>query len=393
MKKRFEVLDVARGVFATMIVFFHMSAFTNTPVINNNFINNSDLFVDFFFVLSGFVIMHNYRRLDSLAKLKIFFKKRLLRLYPLHLIMLMSFAILVGAKDIFLNNVQLVYLDNPNNNLMSFISSILLLKAVKFPGVNGSSWNIATWSVSAEMISYAFFGGMMLFVYEIKKPEYRKYLSIAIVMVSMVTIALIKGNARLNYTYDVGYLRGLAGFFTGVLCNNTFISLRKRMIHAKAAYFHIAESILLLLIAFFIYEGELFAQIGIIYLLLFFLSVLIFAFEKGFISSMLQQSGILRRMGKYSYSIYMTHTVVLIVFNFIFIHLLQLPSSAYVWLFAPNCLLIYELSKWTNKHIEQRFAYKEKQGAEVQHHSRNNGLYERNSDRNSTVTETTAKFL
>ena len=51
MKNRFEVLDIFRGIFSAMVVFFHMSAFAATPVINNNIVNNSDLFVDFFVAL------------------------------------------------------------------------------------------------------------------------------------------------------------------------------------------------------------------------------------------------------------------------------------------------------------------------------------------------------
>jgi len=164
----------------------------------------------------------------------------------------------------------------------------------------------------------------------------------------------------LNYSYDFGYLRGLAGFFTGMLCMSAFTTFKNRISTLPAKFFHTAEVLLLISIGFFIYEGELFKRVGFVYLLLFFLSVFIFAFEKGVVSYWLKQSGILKRMGTYSYSIYMTHALLLSLFNIVFIRLLHLPASAYTWLFALNYLLIYKVSEWTYKHIEMRFVAKAK---------------------------------
>lgn len=358
MKNRFEVLDIFRGLFSAMVVFFHMSTFTDTPIINNPFVNNSDLFVDFFFVLSGFVIAYSYREISTTNKLQQFLKKRWLRIYPLHFTMLLSFVVIEGGKHLFAGHIQVNNLNNANNNWISFVSSLLLLNSVKMPGVSDVSWNIPSWSISAEMISYAFFACMMLLLYEIKKNEYKKYISIAIVVAAIAIIMLVKGSGMLNYSFDFGYLRGLAGFFTGVLCVNAFTTFKNRIIVLPANFFHAAEAVLLLSIVFFVYEGELFKQVGFTYLILFFLSVLIFSFEKGFISRLLKQSGMLKRMGTYSYSIYMTHALLLSVFNIVFIRLLHFPPSAYVWLFALNYLFIYKVSEWTYKHIEMRFAAK-----------------------------------
>ena len=360
MKSRFEVLDIFRGIFSAMVVFFHMSAFTDTPVINNPFVNNSDLFVDFFFVLSGFVIAYSYREISSADKLQQFLKKRWLRIYPLHLIMLLAFVVIELTKHLFIGHIQINNLSNANNNWVSLVSSLLLLNSIKMPGVHDVSWNIPSWSISAEVISYVFFGGMMLLLYEIKKIEYKKYISSAIVITAITVIILAKGNGMLNYSFDFGYLRGLAGFFTGVLCMHTFTTYKDRIGHLPANFFHVAEAMLLLNIILFVYEGEMLKQFGVVYLLLFFISVLIFSFEKGFISNMLKQSGMLKRMGTYSYSIYMTHALLLSLFNILFIRVLHFSPSAYAWLFALNYLVIYKVSEWTYKHIEMRFAAKSK---------------------------------
>ena len=54
--RRFEALDSLRGVCAVLVVMFHM------PVASHwrtwDFIQHAYLFVDYFFVLSGFVIAH-----------------------------------------------------------------------------------------------------------------------------------------------------------------------------------------------------------------------------------------------------------------------------------------------------------------------------------------------
>ena len=60
---------------------------------NSNFIMNGGLVVDFFFVLSGFVISLNYLdKINTKNDLIKFQKKRFLRLYPLHILTLLIFV-------------------------------------------------------------------------------------------------------------------------------------------------------------------------------------------------------------------------------------------------------------------------------------------------------------
>lgn len=58
-KPRFDILDGLRGVAALMVVIFHLSeAFSYDPVYKH--LNHGFLAVDFFFVLSGFVVSYAY---------------------------------------------------------------------------------------------------------------------------------------------------------------------------------------------------------------------------------------------------------------------------------------------------------------------------------------------
>ena len=85
-KPHYDLLDGLRGVAALLVVWYHVYegyAFAGgSDTIGG--INHGYLAVDFFFILSGFVIGYAYD--DRWAKsltLKDFFKRRLIRLHPM----------------------------------------------------------------------------------------------------------------------------------------------------------------------------------------------------------------------------------------------------------------------------------------------------------------------
>ena len=81
-KPHFQVLDGLRGVAAIVVVFFHLAEPLASSHLDN-IINHGYLAVDFFFLLSGFVIGYAYD--DRWGKLSIsgFFRRRVERLQPL----------------------------------------------------------------------------------------------------------------------------------------------------------------------------------------------------------------------------------------------------------------------------------------------------------------------
>lgn len=85
-KPHYELLDGLRGVAALLVVFYHifegLSFAAGGTVIT--VINHGYLAVDFFFILSGFVIGYAYDdRLRKTMTLGDFFKRRLIRLHPM----------------------------------------------------------------------------------------------------------------------------------------------------------------------------------------------------------------------------------------------------------------------------------------------------------------------
>src|ERR1700743_641325 len=90
-KPHYPILDGLRGVAAVIVVAFHIFA-PNAANSYEQIINHGYLAVDFFFVLSGFVIGYAYD--DRWGKLTIggFFKRRLERLQPMVIM-----GMLIGA--------------------------------------------------------------------------------------------------------------------------------------------------------------------------------------------------------------------------------------------------------------------------------------------------------
>ena len=82
---RIHKLDGLRGLFALFVVLFHFNKH-NAPqyIVNNFFVRESYMFVDFFFILSGFVITLSYdQKITNSKTFFQFLKKRWNRLYPL----------------------------------------------------------------------------------------------------------------------------------------------------------------------------------------------------------------------------------------------------------------------------------------------------------------------
>ena len=82
-KSHYEILDGLRGVAALMVVIFHiMETFSDENVFKQK-VNHGYMAVDFFFLLSGFVIAYAYDdRWPRMTQWE-FYKRRLIRLQPM----------------------------------------------------------------------------------------------------------------------------------------------------------------------------------------------------------------------------------------------------------------------------------------------------------------------
>lgn len=98
-KKHYPVLDGLRGVAALVVVIFHLFETFSGGDHTKQIINHGYLAVDFFFVLSGFVIGYAYDDRWTKMSLRSFFKRRLIRLHPMIIVGMLIGAITFYFQD------------------------------------------------------------------------------------------------------------------------------------------------------------------------------------------------------------------------------------------------------------------------------------------------------
>lgn len=160
-KPRFEILDGLRGVAAMLVVVFHLfETYSSGPA--DQIINHGYLAVDFFFVLSGFVIGYAYDDRWGRMSTWDFFKRRLIRLQPMVVLgtLIGAFWFYFGAAPGF----ELV-MQTPWWKLLL----IMILGCIMFPtppsmdirgwkeinSLNGAQWSLL-WEYIANIL-YALF--------------------------------------------------------------------------------------------------------------------------------------------------------------------------------------------------------------------------------------------
>ena len=164
MKLRFDDLTSLRGVAALSVAAMHLWLDLNNQALiaadsvfntGTQFIAKSYLFVDFFFVLSGFVLFISYAgefsTRISLRDWKTFLVRRIGRLFPLHLFMLALF-LPYELSRLYLSTGSSAFA--PPNTVENFVLSIFLMQAWV---PHGFGWNSPAWSISAEWFVNIFF--------------------------------------------------------------------------------------------------------------------------------------------------------------------------------------------------------------------------------------------
>jgi len=328
--KRIHTLDGFRGIFALMIIIDHAA---NDSVIFQNFIvQKADFFVDYFFVLSGFVISYNYlHKIKDFASFKDFMVRRLIRLYPLLLYTTLLFfgLMLIGKHWNTFNDPYPVL----------FLQLTDTLTLMNSNPIFGSSLgiNYPSWSISSEMISYALFG-CCLFMF-------RKNAVIVLSLFLLGAGLFILYTGRYMYMGDFGFVRGLFCFILGYL-----VHLLSQKVNARFGTLPELLFLFLLLLVFKYLPSE-----GAILLpFVFALGIFIFVSGKGIITSFLETKPA-QFLGKISYSVYLNHAIVVLILKKLFFDLLGLDQSkvsinvGYL-LISVASTIVY--SYFTNRYIE-----------------------------------------
>lgn len=299
--RRFEALDSWRGLAAIMVVLFHNSI--DSHLRDASLVRAAEVFVDFFFVLSGFVIAHAYaERIRDGAGFRAFVVSRIARLMPLHLFMLALFVAFEVAK------VIVPQFGNPADPAFSgadepayILGNLLMLQS--FWPAGELSWNTPAWSISAEFAAYVAFGLLALFAGRRLFP--------ALLALALAAPLILAGLSEhgIYATNGYGWARALFGFSLGaalqMACGPALAAFGPHHTPALARRWTMVElaAIALALAGTVLTHGTAWAYaMPLVFVIL----VAVFAVEGGAVSRALKHPALLL-LGALSYSIYLTH--------------------------------------------------------------------------------------
>lgn len=206
-------LDALRIIAAGAVVVLHYSDYIKDVPAGRFMLEHTlhfNLFVDLFFVVSGFVIASQYLgKVDDFSSIRRFIWRRLARIYPLHLATLAFY--LVVSLALYLG---LARTDNAARYPLSDLpAQIFLLHALDGQRL---TFNFPSWSLSAEMFCYLAFPVAAFLAAQ------RKTLVLSLVLIltaaNSIYAAATGTGPWAEWINKGGVFRALPGFNLGVAC-------------------------------------------------------------------------------------------------------------------------------------------------------------------------------
>ena len=257
---------------------------TSGWITNARLVERAGVFVDFFFVLSGFVIAHAYRERLQSGQVADFLVRRVGRLWPLHAAVLLGCVVLAQ-----LGSAVGLYVRGWDYDLLA--ANLTLTHSWGF--VDHLGWNLPSWSISTEMFAYLVF----TLVAWASPARALDAVCAAILLARLALVVLVAPNG-MGSTYDFGIVRCLFGFMAGVLAHRAWDGLGWRPRGEWPALAAVIAAVLWLPDDAAPLVVPLFAWV-----------VLVFAGDAGSLSALLQRP-LPQLLGRLSYSIYLVHYVV-----------------------------------------------------------------------------------
>ena len=363
-KPHYELLDGLRGIAALLVIWYHIFEGFATSPIDQRF-NHGYLAVDFFFILSGFVVGYAYDdRWKTTMNTKDFFKRRLIRLHP----MVVMGAVL-GAITFCIQGCE--QWDGTRVSI-SMVMVAMLLNLFLIPAVPGTGpevrgngemypLNGPSWSLFFEYI------GNIMYALFIRRLS-TKALTVFVVLLGfcLACFAIFDvsgyGMIGVGWTLDSvnfvgGLLRMLFPFSLGLLLSRNFKPVKVR------GAFWICSFVLLVLFCVPYVEGvEPICMNGLFeaFCIVVVFPVLIILGASGNTTDK-TSTRICKFLGDISFPLYITHYPFMYLFYFWLIEnqyftfgeTWQVALCVYVWniLVAYLCLKLYDepVRRWLSK--------------------------------------------
>ena len=235
-KPHYDLLDGLRGVAAILVLFYHVfEGFAFAEATNGvgsgiiTTLNHAHIAVDFFFILSGFVISYAYDNRWGQMSMGQFFKRRLIRLHPMYVMG----AVMGFAAFAFVGFERWDGTMAPTGwVMMALLLTIFMIPAV--PGLpyevrgNGEMFplNGPAWSLFFEYV------GNILYALFIRRLSIKRLAALTLVLGALHAwffVGDISGYGMLGVGWTIdevnfwgGLLRMLFPFTLGMLISRTF---------------------------------------------------------------------------------------------------------------------------------------------------------------------------
>ena len=310
-EKAIKALAGARAFPPLMIILYHFSEGHHYSGLQwfDRIAARGYLWVEFFFALSGFILTYAYgSRLAELWRLRgygAFLRARLIRLYPLHLFMLLvMLALVLGLRALAASGGYVSIYDQPWHQDVSakgFILSLLLVQA--WNTMDGLTWNGLSWFVSAEFALCLVFPALLLAA---RGAAWRGFALIGAGVAGLLAL-LFTSKHGFDITFHNGVLRGLADFTIGIGMGVLYRDLKPRDRLPEWVHSILQLAVLGLLVLAVFSTGWSHTVYDIFTVLPLLALVFVLSFDRGVVARALQ-TPLPQTLGEWSYAIYLGQT-------------------------------------------------------------------------------------
>ncbi len=317
-------LTSLRGIAALLVILLHFNVFCFALApwdgSFDRFIQRGYLWVDFFFLLSGFIMMHVYSesfKENVRGNFKKFMQSRFARIYPLHIFSLLT---MVALYFWYRTNFTLY----PSDYLYTFNfhaiwAQLLLVQSMGL--FKNLSWVSASWSISVEWWMYVVFPFLLIPFRKI--TDWKKiFLFFGVISGYLFVIyylyplslatngSLDPRKYTLDVTYDFGFVRAFFGFFFGMLLYELYrIGWGRRYLKKDIVWLLSVIGIVLLMTSFSMPDLVPIIALAVL--------ILVSVYAEGFGKRILNIKPLVY-LGDISYSLYLMHLpIMFFLLNFL----------------------------------------------------------------------------
>lgn len=234
-KNHYEILDGLRGVAAILVVAFHTFESLNGGDRFKQIINHGYLAVDFFFLLSGFVVAYAYDDRWGKMTLSQFFKRRLIRLQPM-----VVMGSIIGALFFYFQACSTFPLISQTPVWKMLLIMVIGFTLIPVPiSMDIRGWQEMhpldgpAWSLFFEYLANVLYA---LFVRKFSKPVLAAFVFLFACLLTHYLVTGPQGDIIGGWSIEptqlrIGFTRMLFPFFAGVL-----LSRSGKLIQVKGAF-------------------------------------------------------------------------------------------------------------------------------------------------------------